>query len=167
MNPSAEEFTVLGKADKAPAQIQADEATEFPGALAPQGNIIAHAASHTAEGMAEYLNLLEKIDSASEIAGKFAGYVNPVQITHREMGEFYGALETHIMPFLERYGYKDHHKTIMESYGALVDEISWFEMSEEGRKDVAMRYLEFTTALDRVLSSVIKDFGGGERAGEV
>ncbi|KAK6499143.1 hypothetical protein TWF481_011714 [Arthrobotrys musiformis] len=177
MNPKAPEFVAASKAEEATTFTMAEEAdTAAPAdneatgpavAATPSDNDAAQQASHTAEGMAEYLNVIEQVDTVGEIAANLVTYRHPFQISHNEMARFYGGLETHIMPFLGKYGYEELKKIVNASYNEFVDEVTHvINHPHESKKVLSQKYLEFVNVTNRVLTNIMKDFGGDVDGGE-
>ncbi|KAK6523354.1 hypothetical protein TWF281_001334 [Arthrobotrys megalospora] len=142
---------------------EADEGKPISQTPYPKENPIAQAASLTAEGMTEYLDFIERLNTVGDISDNLAAYLYPYEIRHSEMAEFYGCLEIHIIPFLGKYGYPDLKEDIAESYDDFIKQVSLFDRSHEGRIDLSKKYLDFVITIDRVLNIVMKDFGFHER----
>ncbi|KAK6513596.1 hypothetical protein TWF506_008033 [Arthrobotrys conoides] len=136
--------------------------TSTAGASAPGGNNTATQEAHnSAEAMAEYLDCLEKIGTVEDISVKLSTYVHVLQISHKEMGEYYGALEVHIIPFLGKYGYQELKQAISASYNRFVDEVSYRINDPTGDDQMVLRtYYELLSVIGRILSRIVKDFGG-------
>ncbi|KAK6339951.1 hypothetical protein TWF718_009340 [Orbilia javanica] len=152
------------KATEAGASETAEEGTEAAGVVAPgDQEAVLKALRNTAEAMAEYLDCLDKLSTVGEISARLVTYYHPAQISHNEMAKYYGALETHIIPFLKKYGYEELGKAVDESYNNFVDNVAgYINFPAEGTQMRSDSYLELVTTIDRVLTKIIEDFGDNE-----
>ncbi|RVD88932.1 uncharacterized protein DFL_003096 [Arthrobotrys flagrans] len=148
MNPNVEEFIFP----------QATDANTSATGAGDGNNAAAEAAAETPEGMVEYVDFLEKVNTVGVISEKLAAYSHPAQISHKEMAEYYGALEIHIIPFLGKYGYEELKRAVEESYNSFVDQVSGrINNPARGNEVVSQAYFDPLAVIDRALKDAIEE----------
>ncbi|KAF3922914.1 hypothetical protein ABW20_dc0100664 [Dactylellina cionopaga] len=125
-------------------------------------NPIAQAASYTLEGMTEYTNFLHNVDDASSQGQLLTTITDPRQIKHAQLAKYYGAIESHILPFLKKYGYDNLHKSVHEEYNAYIDEIAKFDRAPGAKAEIAKQYVKLGTLFGAIMAIVSRDFQSEE-----
>ncbi|KAF3930315.1 hypothetical protein ABW19_dt0201711 [Dactylella cylindrospora] len=127
------------------------------------------AAGLTPGGQAEYCHFLHTIDEASKLGHDFTLLPSATETNsqgenahERKVKAFRNAMDSHILPFLEKYHYPDVYASVQ----AADDKLSRLilvplrEGDDETKKSVTVAYIELAWYFSKTITLVGQDFGG-------